>query len=213
MHAEKNNVGLIYKKMDKLPLGLKISLLGTENENIAQRVGYSWHIDAKWAVDKALKNAKARANAGEKTVKEEFNGTKYYPVEILASTLMEYSATSKSEMEKDGISLRPNGLGEMWNYMSAFAETTNLEIMKDSRIVQELIDGGYKPQYVGVPEAEFAEFAAKYINPEFAAKKNSFLGRLFRNGGGRKSRNQNKSQKQNKSRKQGKSRKQRKSRK
>jgi hypothetical protein len=194
--------------MNKLPLGLKLSLLGTENENVAQRVGYSWHIDAKWAADRALIDAKKKASAGEKTEKVEFGFLKYYPVELLASSLMELSSTSKSQMAKDGISLRDNGLADIWQYLRAFAETTNLEIMKDSGIVQKLIDGGYKPQYVGVPEAEFTEFAKTYRAPP------GFFGRLF----GKKTEDANttggrKSRKQNKSRKQGKSRKQRKSRK
>jgi hypothetical protein len=73
--------------------------------------------------------------------------------------------------------------------------------MQKSNIVQKLIDGGYKPEYVGVPETEFAEFVTKYKAPP------GFFGRLMGKKGGRKS------QKQNKSRKQGKSRKQRKSRK
>ena len=184
-----------------LPLGARVALVGTNNNQMVTIFGDDWYEQVMTTVDNAFNRAAKLKEDGEKTKVFDFNGTKYYIVEILTLVLMEYSDTPKSEMEKDGISIRNGNFIETWDCIKHFASVTDLKQMQESKIVQQFIKGGYKPEYVGVPETEFAEFKKTYEKPGF------FTGLFGSKKGGRKSRKQNKSRKQGKSKKQRKSRK------
>ena len=198
-------IGLIFMSFT---IAEKLTMVGLDNKQFEV-------IDENW-YDNVVENAD-ETNANEKV---SYNNEEMYPVELLVCSLVSYTDNATLEnMKTQGVTIRPTGLAEIWGYIKSFAGKIDPEIMKKSTIVQVFIEEGYKPEYKGVPETEFNDFAAKYINPEFAAKKaaaaaaaaaakkQSFFGRLMGKKGGRKS------QKQNKSRKQGKSKKQRKSRK
>ena len=203
--------------------GEKLSMVGVDYKSFD-------YMDSDWYKE-VIENAD-ETNANEKV---SYNNQEMYPVELLVYSLISYTNNATLEnMKTQGATIRPTGLAEIWGYIKSFAGKIDPEIMKKSTIIQVFIEEGYKPEYKGVPETEFNDFAAKYKDPEFAAKKaaaaaaaeaaeaaaaaeaakkKSLFGKFSsifdgnKKGGGRKSRKQNKSRKQGKSKKQRKSRK------
>jgi hypothetical protein len=204
--------------------GEKLSMVGVDCKSFED-------MDSDWYKE-VIENADD-TNANEKV---SYINQEMYPVELLVYSLISYTNNATLEnMKTQGVTIRPTGLAEIWGYIKSFAGKIDPEIMKKSTIVQVFIEEGYKPEYKDVPETEFNDFAAKYKDPEFAAKKaaaaaaeaaaaaavaaaeaakkKSLFGKFSsifdgnKKGGGRKSRKQNKSRKQGKSKKQRKSRK------
>jgi hypothetical protein len=203
-----DEIKVITDKIDGLDMRSKLKLVGTNSDEYNKYP--KWH---EYLIDKILKEPYMLTwNKPLKSFHDEYPRVPEGIPLVLAIQNLRQVAMEKNP-KRDGvpITLRPNGMNEIWSLIQGIAHASSKYSLEDKKkiyahdwVQNRFIGEGnrqFSPKYI-IPEREFDQFQEEYGRYKKSKKYGGGLKKL-----GRKSRKQNKSRKQGKSRKQRKTRK------